>query len=310
MRAPTFLLVLPALPIAGFALLLAAHLRLRRREAALHAEVSRCVGQVVLLRKALEHRQHLDLLKDEFISEVSHELRTPLTSIRGSLGLLSSGVLGRVDDRAANLLRIASSNSERLVRLINDVLDLQRIETSNDLLLLRSCTLGELLAQSVETMNTMAEAAGVRLETCFEQSSELLEFEGNADRLLQVFCNLLSNAIKFSPRQSAVVLRTHQENETLVLRVEDSGRGVPEDKLERIFERFGQIELADARQKGGTGLGLAISRSLIVQHGGTLHAERNVAAGGEPKPGLTLVLRLPLPVKSAAKPEVAQSLVA
>src|ERR1700723_2573744 len=148
----------------------------------------------------LTQRSELDTLKDEFISTVSHELRTPLTSIRGALGLLSSGIIGDVDAKALNLLRIAVTNTDRLIRLINDILDLQRMESGRATLQLRRCSLTELLDQAVDTMTAMAEGAGVRLRvrSLSEQLQTQVYFDGDPDRILQVLTNLLSNAIKFS----------------------------------------------------------------------------------------------------------------
>ena len=149
---------------------------------------------------ALQQRKQLDNLKDEFISTVSHELRTPLTSIHGALGLLSSGKAGHVDEKAANLLRIANSNTERLVRLINDILDLERMESGRAPLQIRRLELREVVAQAVETMRSMAEKLGVTLEIVPEPAETPISFDGDPDRIQQVLTNLLSNAIKFSPR--------------------------------------------------------------------------------------------------------------
>jgi CheY-like chemotaxis protein/nitrogen-specific signal transduction histidine kinase len=240
---------------------------------------------------ALQQRKQLDNLKDEFISTVSHELRTPLTSIHGALGLLSSGKGGVVDEKAANLLRIANSNTERLVRLINDILDLERMESGRAPLQIRRLELREVVAQSVETMRSMAEKSAVTLEIVPEPAETPIAFDGDPDRIQQVLTNLLSNAIKFSPREGSVSVSTASDGENLVLQVVDAGRGVPQDKLESIFDRFGQVEASDARQKGGTGLGLAICRSIVAQHGGTIWAERNDTTGKGP--GTTVILRLP-----------------
>lgn len=264
-------------------------------------ERHRCVELTERLSEALEgrsedqtaltKRKELDRIKDEFISTVSHELRTPLTSIRGALGLLSSGVAGQVDAKAQNLLRIANNNTDRLVRLINDILDLQRMDSGQAPLQLRPCLLPEVVSQAADTMRSMADTAGVRLDVV-PAGGEPIAFEGDPDRMQQVLCNLLSNAIKFSPPGSAVRVESRVEDGTLLLRVEDRGRGVPADKLESIFERFGQVDPSDARQKGGTGLGLAICRAIMAQHGGEVWAERN-DENGDGTPGVTVCVRLP-----------------
>ena len=283
--------------LAALVFLFVAHLNLLSRLKRLRDEVVRANQALAASQQTLEELKQREGLKDEFISTVSHELRTPLTSIRGALGLLSSGVLGKLEDRPANLLRIASSNTDRLVRLVNDILDLQRMESREAPLVLRPCNACELLRQAVETMDPMAALSGVALVLQPGPHTEELDILINPDRMLQVLCNLLSNAVKFSPRHTPVYLRTGLENETVVICVEDSGRGVPAEKLESIFDRFGQVEASDSRQHAGTGLGLAICRSIMTQHGGTIHAQRNdaVAPG---RPGTTLVIRLPLAARN------------
>jgi signal transduction histidine kinase len=237
----------------------------------------------------LTQRSALDSLKDEFVSTVSHELRTPLTSIRGALGLLSSGVLGDMDAKAQNLLRIALTNTDRLVRLINDILDLERMDSGRSVLQVRRCSLPELIHQATETMSAMADAAEIRLTVAKSATSVLpsVFFDGDSDRILQVLTNLLSNAIKFSPEGSTVTIEVETPPEALIFRIRDEGRGIPEDQLETIFERFKQVEYSDSRHRGGTGLGLAICRSIVQQHGGTIWAQRN------PVQGVSICVRLP-----------------
>jgi len=230
----------------------------------------------------LNERSQLDNLKDEFISTVSHELRTPLTSIRGALGLLSSGIIGDVDAKAQNLLRIAVTNTDRLIRLINDILDLERMESGRAPLQIRRCSLSELSQQAIETMTAMADANTVHLELVPSPAlcqPESLFFDGDADRILQVLTNLLSNAIKFSPPASTVRIHTDATSDSILLKVVDEGRGIPAEKLDSIFDRFQQVEPSDARQKGGTGLGLAICRSIVQQHSGSIWAQRNLGVG-------------------------------
>ncbi len=231
-------------------------------------------GTVVNFRD-VSQREALDRMKDEFISTVSHELRTPLTSIRGALGLLSTGLLSDLNDKATNLLRIAVNNSDRLVRLINDILDLERMQSGRAPLSFRRCELAELVQQAIDAMAPVADAAGVRILL----EAEPITLDADADRLVQVVTNLLSNAIKFSPAQSTVAIRVENTRDGVVVSVVDHGRGIPEDKLEVIFDRFQQVDASDARQKGGTGLGLAICRTIVQQHGGHIWAERNADGG-------------------------------
>jgi signal transduction histidine kinase/DNA-binding response OmpR family regulator len=239
----------------------------------------------------LVQRSELDKIKDDFISTVSHELRTPLTSIRGALGLLSAGLMGNVDAKAQNLLRIAVTNTDRLIRLINDILDIDRMESGRATLHVRRCNLRELVQQGVDTMTAMADAAGVTLVLNVNASPEVQSLDGDSDRILQVVTNLLSNAIKFSPPKTTVNIFVEADKDWLTLRVSDEGRGIPVDKLETIFDRFQQVEASDARQKGGTGLGLAICKTIVQQHGGTIWAESNVQQ--KRGPGASLIATFP-----------------
>jgi PAS domain S-box-containing protein len=229
----------------------------------------------VLSFRDISQRYALDRMKDEFVSTVSHELRTPLTSIRGALGLLSSGMLGVINEKAANLLRIALSNSERLVRLINDILDLERTQSGREPLSFRQVQLGEIVRQAIDGVQPMADEAGVLLI----HDKTQVEVMADSDRLLQVVTNLLSNAIKFSPANSAISVMLRSGASGVTLSVIDQGRGIPADKLEAIFGRFQQVDASDSRQKGGSGLGLAICRAIVVQHSGRIWAERNPVRG-------------------------------
>ncbi|MGB7265899.1 MAG: PAS domain S-box protein, partial [Terracidiphilus sp.] len=231
-------------------------------------------GSVLSVRD-ISQRYALDRLKDEFISTVSHELRTPLTSIRGALGLLTSGILGEVNEKAANLLRIALTNSDRLVRLINDILDLERIQCGREPLAFRTVQLADIVKQAIEDMQPMADAAGVKLI----HDATKTEVTADPDRLLQVITNLLSNAVKFSPPNSPVSVMLRPGVTGVILSVIDHGRGIPADKLEAIFGRFQQVDASDSRQKGGTGLGLAICKTIVLQHSGRIWAERNPVRG-------------------------------
>ena len=232
------------------------------------------VGSVLSFRD-ISQRYALDRMKDEFVSTVSHELRTPLTSIRGSLGLLATGLLGEMGEKASNLLRIAVNNSDRLVRLINDILDLERMQSGRAPLTYRSCDLEDLARQAIEAMNPMAEQAKVQMLL----DSGPMHVEVDPDRLQQVMTNLLSNAIKFSSPGSTVTVSLDRLLDGVTISVKDNGRGIPKDKLESIFDRFQQVDASDARQKGGTGLGLAICRTIVQQHGGRIWAERNPDRG-------------------------------
>ena len=222
----------------------------------------------VTVRQARAALEAQERLKNEFISTVSHELRTPLTSIRGSLSLLSGGVAGPLAPPAAELVGIAHKNSERLLRLINDILDLDKVEAGKLDLHLEPAELGPLLTQAVEAHQGYAAEHGVRLEAVLDAPGAHVRVD--ADRLGQVLANLLSNAIKFSPRGERVTVRLSRQAHGLRVCVEDRGPGVPDAFRARIFQKFAQADGSDTRGRSGTGLGLSIARALVERHGGTL----------------------------------------
>ncbi|HET7229259.1 MAG TPA: ATP-binding protein [Longimicrobium sp.] len=258
-------------------------------------EENHIAGAVITFRDVTERRE-VDRMKDEFISVVSHELRTPLTAIRGSLGLLAAGKAGDIPTRGQRMLEIAVQNTDRLIRLINDILDIERIESGKVAMEPGPVNVAELVQGAAEVMLPMAERAGVELYVW----AEPMRLIADADRILQVLTNLVSNAIKFSPQGTAVQLTVEPEGGEAVFRVADQGRGIPHDRLESIFERFQQVDSSDSRQKGGTGLGLAICRSIVGQHGGRIWAE------SEPGQGSTFIFTLPLssPVPDAGEADL------
>jgi len=231
-------------------------------------------GAVVTFRDITE-RRGVERMKDEFVSVVSHELRTPLTSIRAALGLLAAGRLGEVPQTAKRMLDVAVSNTDRLVRLINDILDIERLDSGGITLALAQCDANDLMSQVVDTMKTVAEKADVRIEWTRCKA----RFCADRDRLVQTLTNLVSNAVKFSPPGTVVSLAAKAERDEVRFEVADRGRGIPSDKLEIIFERFKQVDASDSREKGGTGLGLAICRSIVRQHGGKIWAESEAGQG-------------------------------
>jgi PAS domain S-box len=231
-------------------------------------------GAVLVFRDVTERRA-VERLKSEFVSTVSHELRTPLTSIRGALGLLGSGLLGPVDEKGQRMLEIAVSNTDRLVRLINDILDLERIGSGKVELARGTVDAQAVMLQALEGVQSMADHAGIRLVV--EPANGSLW--GDSDRIIQTLTNLLGNAVKFSPPDTTVTLSGTACEANFVFCVADQGRGVPEEKLNKIFERFSQVDASDSRDKGGTGLGLAICQSIVSAHGGEIWAERNSPAG-------------------------------
>ncbi|OUL22914.1 hybrid sensor histidine kinase/response regulator [Nostoc sp. RF31YmG] len=236
-------------------------------------------------------------LENEFISLVSHELRTPLTSTMGALDLLSSGQLGTLTAQGQKVLSIASNNTERLIRLVNDILDLERMKSGKIFMRMATCNAAELLITATEAMQAMADKLQVKLIV----NPLAVELWADPDRLLQTLTNLLSNAIKFSePGDTVWISATLSENQTvepqqdapgyLLITIRDEGRGIPEDKLQIIFERFQQVDASDSRNKGGTGLGLAICRNIVQQHNGKIWVQSVLGEGS------TFYVLLPLAV--------------
>jgi PAS domain S-box-containing protein len=240
-------------------------------------------------------RQKVEKMKNEFVSIVSHELRTPLTSIRGSLGLLATGIMDDEPDEMRRMIEIAAIDTERLVRLVNDVLDLEKLESGKVSLVREWCDAADLVRRSLEVMESSAQEADVQL-VMHPISTQIWV---TPDRIIQTLTNLLSNAIKFSPpggtvTVSAEVRRQRSDGNDLdpwlveagdlgspciLFSVHDQGRGIPADKLDTIFGRFQQVDASDSRDKGGTGLGLAICKSIVQQHDGHIWVESSWGQG-------------------------------
>ena len=235
----------------------------------------KAVGVVVAFTDTTERRA-LDRMKDEFISTVSHELRTPLTSLRGALGLLAGGALTSRPEKTQQMLDIAISNTDRLVRLVNDILDLERIGSGKAELQLTMCSAEDLLRRAVTVQQTRTPRPNIRIF----YAANGVSVWADPDRILQTLNNLISNAIKFSAPGSEIHLtaNSYDENE-VIIEVSDQGRGIPADKLEHIFDRFQQGDASDSRSMGGTGLGLAICRSIVTHHGGRIWATSTPGQG-------------------------------
>ena len=239
----------------------------------------RAVGVVVAFTDISE-RYALDRMKDEFISTVSHELRTPLTSLRAALGLVSAGALQQRPEKAQQMMEIAVGNTDRLVRLVNDILDLERIGSGKAQLHLCSCSVEELFNRATSLLKAPAERANIR----FTLEPNDVVVWCDPDRVLQMLTNLISNAIKFSPEPSTIpsevkLSATSVTPDEALIEVQDHGRGIPSDKLQTIFERFRQVDASDSRSMGGTGLGLAICRGIVHQHGGHIWATSTFGEG-------------------------------
>ena len=223
----------------------------------------------------ITERKAMEKMKSEFVSVASHEMRTPLTSIHGVIKLLCAERLGELSPQGKTMAEMALRNSDRLVHLINDILDLERMESGRDRILKQLCNAKELTERAMETLSPIAIEKNITLHGKVRS----LEFSGDRDRLIQTLINLINNGIKFSPANSQIAIDCYLQNQQIIFSVADRGRGIPQDKLESIFERFQQVDASDSRKKGGTGLGLAICRYIVEQHGGDIWVESKVGEG-------------------------------
>jgi len=225
----------------------------------------------------ITQRKNVERMKNDFISTVSHELRTPLTSISGSLGLISAGMAGKISEEANNLVTIANNNSGRLVRLINDILDIEKIESGRMEIEFYPVQVWSLLEMAAESSRGFAERFGITIEiTGAPVHSRVL---GGVDQLMQVFTNLLSNAVKFSPLRGAIEIGAERTaSGDIRFFVTDHGRGIPLDFRDRIFDKFTQADQGEQRESG-TGLGLSICKLLVERHNGKVGFNSEVDVG-------------------------------
>lgn len=231
--------------------------------------------QVVI--RDISKRKEIERMKDEFVSTVSHELRTPLTSIQGSLGLIAHGVMGPMPAGAKPLVDIAYKNCSRLVLLINDILDSEKIAAGKMVFAFKEQEIMPLLEHAVESNRAYAAQYSVRLEVAGTVAGAKVDIDH--DRLIQVLTNLLSNAAKFSPKGEVVTVSASRVGPRIRISVVDRGPGIPPEFRDRIFQKFSQADSSDRRAKGGTGLGLSISKAIVERHGGTLSFESETGRG-------------------------------
>ncbi|HZE97437.1 MAG TPA: ATP-binding protein [Planctomycetota bacterium] len=231
--------------------------------------------QVVI--RDISKRKEIERMKDEFVSTVSHELRTPLTSIQGSLGLIANGVMGAMPVGARPLVDIAYKNCSRLVLLINDILDSEKIAAGKMVFAFKEQEVMPLLEHAVESNRAFGAPFGVRFEIGAAVPGAKVEMDH--DRLIQVLTNLLSNAAKFSPKGDVVTISAVRAGSRIRISVGDHGPGIPPEFCDRIFQKFSQADSSDRRAKGGTGLGLSISKAIVEKHGGSISFESEVGKG-------------------------------
>ncbi|MDD2759072.1 MAG: PAS domain S-box protein, partial [Methylomonas sp.] len=229
------------------------------------------------LIKDITERKKIERMKNEFISTVSHELRTPLTSIRGALGLINNGICGPLPEKMSGLLTIATNNTERLLLLINDILDIEKIESGNLRFDFKRTELAGLIERAISDCSSYA----AEHKICFEfgGSNQTLTVQADPDRLIQVVNNLLSNAAKFSPENGKVEVSLGQHHGFARISIHDHGPGIPLDFLPRLFDKFSQVDGSDKRHTGGTGLGLSIAKAIVEKHQGKISVETAAQEG-------------------------------
>ena len=231
----------------------------------------------VAIVRDISERKRLDRVKDEFVSTVSHELRTPLTSLRGSLGLITGGAAGPIADKQSSLLKIAQQNTERLLVLINDILDIQKIETGNLDFHFTDTSLIELINKSISENQAYADKFRGHFNFVPPEVDYVIKID--ADRISQVMNNLLSNAAKFSRPDTDIEIHIEPVTDYLRITVQDHGAGIAPEFEARVFEKFTQSDATDQRLHGGTGLGLAISKSIIERHHGQIGFTTRIGEG-------------------------------
>lgn len=231
----------------------------------------------VAIVRDITERKRLDRIKDEFVSTVSHELRTPLTALRGSLGLITGGAVGAVTEKQQDLLNIAQQNTERLLFLINDILDIQKIETGNTDFHFTNLDLNSLVNKALH--ENQAYAAKYHVGFNFTAPDFDCPVHVDPNRIIQVMTNMLSNAAKFSPPHTEILIAIEKCEESFRVTVTDAGQGIPADFEAKVFDKFTQSDATDQRVHGGTGLGLAIAKSIIERHHGQIGFTTKIGQG-------------------------------
>lgn len=243
------------------------------------------LGAVIVIHDITE-RARMEQMKNEFISTVSHELRTPLTSIRGSLGLILGGAVGEQNEKTQGLIQIAHSNCERLIRLINDILDIEKIEAGKMTFNMQPTPLPNVINHAIEINQGLSEKTQIAIK--LQGKIPDVQVNIDQDRLTQVITNLISNAVKFSPPESSVDIEVKMQDQQIEISVSDRGKGIPEEFKSHMFGKFAQADSSSMRKQGGTGLGLSISKAIIEKMGGTINftTQQNV--------GTTFYFTLPI----------------
>ena len=227
--------------------------------------------------EAMAERKRITRMQSDFVSTVSHELRTPLTSIGGSLALIAGGAAGVINDRATRLVEIANNNTQRLIRLVNDILDIEKLQSGQMVFRFEEVNLDDIVEQAISANLAYVETLGIEIRRLGPASNVIIR--ADADRANQAITNLLSNAAKFSPAGARVEISAARTAHGARVTVTDRGSGISQEFRERIFERFAQADTSDIRKKGGSGLGLSIVKKIMERHGGMVSFDSNPDAG-------------------------------
>ena len=247
------------------------------RNCVLRNNMGQSIG-VISIGEDITEQSRLERMKSEFVSIVSHELKTPLTTMQASLSLLDGKFIDAASEQGEEIIAIATEGVDRLVRLVDDILDLERLRSGKLTMTKTDCHTQNIIAGAIAQTQELAKRADTKIEV----PDQSFSCYADPDRLIQVLTNLITNAIKFSPYQSTIELSISEESDDqsyLLFSIRDRGRGIPTQNLQNIFERFQQVDASDSREKGGTGLGLAICRDIIEQHSGKIWAESVLKEG-------------------------------
>jgi len=239
----------------------------------------------IAIETDISERKNIERVKDEFISTVSHELRTPLTAIKGSIGLLCSGAIAELPNKAQSLADMAYKNTNHLVALVNDILDIEKLGTDQMTFDFQPTDLTTLVKEAIADNQGYADEYSVQFQL---GDTEGVQVNCDPRRMKQVLANLLSNAAKFSDKDGTVKVSVHRQDVFARLSVSDHGVGIPEGFHDKVFDRFTQSDSSDTRKVGGTGLGLNISQKIVERHGGTI--------GFDSTPGVGTTFQVELPV--------------
>lgn len=240
------------------------------------SDTGESLGAVMTTRDVTE-RVELERARSEFLAITSHELRTPLTAIHGAVKLVAAGAVGPVGGKVRELIEIASKNSDRVLRLVDQIIDLERLSLGQLDLKISECCPRELAEEASSALAPIAAISGV--EIVLDGRGDVPNFDGDHDRLIQVLMNVVGNAVKFSPEGASVVIGFEAIDDGVRFDVRDKGRGIAPEHAQHIFEPFAQVEERDATGLGGSGLGLAIARGIVARHGGRIWVESELGAG-------------------------------